>query len=78
MEQINLQKVSEELAGLKRVVESIQIKLNFLTDKNDLIEIEPVNLEELSDEVIAEIRESEKAPRERFVSHEKVMAKFGK
>ena len=76
MEQVSLAKMSEDLSALRKVVSSIQMKIDLLVDKEDLVDIEPVSLDELSDEVVAEIEESMKKPESSFVSHEDVMAKF--
>ncbi len=63
MEQMNLQKIGEELVSLRKAVE----------------EISEVILEdslELADDVAQEIEEGRKAPEEEFISQEDVEAEF--
>ena len=77
MEQITLKHVNENVEMLKKIIGTMQMKLDILIDNEDLIEIEPVNINELSDEVIAEIEESKKKPESSFISQEEVEAEFG-
>jgi hypothetical protein len=77
MAHITLEHVNENVEALKQVINAIQMKLDILIDNEDLTEIEPAKMSELSDEVIAEIEESKRKPKNSFISHEDVMAEFG-
>ena len=77
MEQVSLEQVNENLEALKQAVQAIQMKLDFLIENDNLIEIEPVNMDELSDEVIKDIEESKKKPESSFISQEDIEAEFG-
>lgn len=60
---ITLEKIHEDLIGLKKEMKHIKILLeeNF----------------ELSEDVIKEIEESRKRPKEEFISHEEMKKEFG-
>jgi hypothetical protein len=63
MEQMSLQKIGEELAGLREAVEEMR-------------EIILEDSLELADDVVQEIEEGRRAGKEEFVSQEDVEAEF--
>ncbi len=63
MEQMDINRVGQEVLALKKVVEEM---------KNLLLE----NSLDVSDEVILEIQNSRKAPKTDFVSHEDILVEF--
>jgi len=63
METIILQQIHEDLLNLKKEVSHIKILI-----EEDL---------ELSDDVVREIKDSRKRPKEEFISHEEMRKEFG-
>lgn len=63
MEQMDINKVGQEVIALRKIVEEV---------KNLLLEEDL----EVSDEVVLEIKNSRKIPKEELISHKDVMAEF--
>ncbi len=63
MHTITLTQIHKDLIGLKNEMEDLKMLI-----KEDF---------ELSDEVIKEIEESKKRPKENFISHEEMRKEFG-
>ena len=78
MEQVSLDKVNENVEMLKQAMGVLQMKLDFLIDSEDSIEIESVNENDFNEEDLKLLEEYRKDKKEgNLVSHEDLKTELG-